>query len=463
MTSALSTTSHNPLMSVALICPSIDTSTSVMSGAGWLLIPDVIEKDLLLQELESYAREKSIGFDRNRASHMLNETQNARSFVSRFTEFVLDPVPAYADPDPPMCRHVQTCCTNDTRHIQNYGDYTCREAKAWYKTSHCCKGNTYLDQQSTWPTYLHLKHLLKDKVMSFTTKAGQTNSLIRDVIQNMFNAFEMKSGNVYVQGNVIRVEHAQTEWTIETSNRIVTKSKKVIFANGGFGAKATQEELSELAISSTAFVHARNTRLLQDHALQHNWSMDDLNAWFLEFVDGAPKWFLWEDKATVLTLHTMPKLVYDEASSYDERGRIRQKKNIPEATLVYATPDSNLVFSKTYSDDVPKQCDTRSKRLWRNFLAASYGIGSIVNGSRCAERVTSGDRVVYKTIHQGMIDTISGPAVNQHQQITSDPTAYAVGNAASPSLLKAYVGPGSTLGQALISGYIAGKHAARNE
>ena len=27
---------------------------------------------------------------------------------------------------------------------------------------------------------------------------------------------------------------------------------------------------------------------------------DELNAWYLEFVDGAPKWFLWESRATVL-------------------------------------------------------------------------------------------------------------------------------------------------------------------
>ena len=56
-------------------------------------------------------------------------------------------------------------------------------------------------------------------------------------------------------------------------------------------------------------------------------------------------------------------------------------------------------------------------------------------------------------IKQGIIDTIAGPVVDSNQQF--HPTGWAAGNAASPGLVGMYLGPGSTLGNALVTGYIA--------
>ena len=96
------------------------------------------------------------------------------------------------------------------------------------------------------------------------------------------------------------------------------------------------------------------------------------------------------------------------------------------------------------------------------FIANNYGFGDIVDREQCSKRITNTSNIVRKSIFQGMIDTNSGPKVDKKQRIVSARNAFAVGNAASPSLLKAYVGPGSTLGQALISGFIAGKEAVIN-
>jgi hypothetical protein len=228
-------------------------------------------------------------------------------------------------------------------------------------------------------------------------------------------------------------------------------------------AQATPSELSAFAVASSDFVHARNTRLLRDLSLARSWEHDDLNAWYLEFsAPGVPKWFLWDAAATVLAGN---QTVYNEAASYDERGRIRARRNISEAAYLYedaASEDGNDVsVSEFVEGPVHKRCDSRSMRLWRNYLPLVYGIGSGVDAQECARRVSSGASAVrIESLHQGIIDTIAGPRVDEHQRLLSDGSVYVVGNAGSPSLLQAYVGPGSTLGHAFISGFVAGRHAA---
>jgi len=249
-------------------------------------------------------------------------------------------------------------------------------------------------------------------------------------------------------------------WTLTCASGETIRSDTLLFANGGYGAQATASELAHFAVSDTRYVHARNTRILRDTALHYGWEHDESNAWYLEFVDEQPKWFLWDAKATVLAGNAT---LYDEAASYDERGRERRKCNASVATLLYEDATSGDVPTAGEMAAVSgaagaKACNTRSKRLWRNFLAQAYN-GTVVSTSECSARIRADTPVRRKAIHQGMIDTISGPKTDQHHRVRSDPSVYVAGNAGAPHLYEAYLGPGSTLGNALVSGYAAGRHA----
>ena len=136
---------------------------------------------------------------------------------------------------------------------------------------------------------------------------------------------------------------------------------------------------------------------------------------------------------------------------------------------MYADPTSSYnvtsllgpAAAEALAGSVPaKACDTRSKRLWRNFLHDSYGIGERASRSECERRVDPSESVAARTVHPGIIDTIAGPLVDPHQQVLDAPGIFVCGNAGSPALASGYLAPGSTLGNALITGYLAGTAAA---
>ena len=98
-----------------------------------------------------------------------------------------------------------------------------------------------------------------------------------------------------------------------------------------------------------------------------------------------------------------------------------------------------------------------SKRLWRNFLwhVNWRPYEPPVDIVECASRILNTTLISVKEIKQGVIDTIGGPKVDINQSIISAEGLYAIGNAGSPGLFNAYVAPGSTLGNALVTAYIA--------
>ena len=371
-------------------------------------------------------------------------------------------VSAIDDIDGPTCASVG-CCVDNRIAVRSHGNISCDFGEAWYKLSGCCHAadDAPLHQLPYWPTYIHLDGLLEGHVMHIS-RAGETDSLLMSaVIAELLHAANATMIPTVVT-NISKDLDADA-WNLLGQDHRRVVARKIIFANGGFGAQATPSELSAFAVASSDFVHARNTRLLRDLSLARSWEHDDLNAWYLEFsAPGVPKWFLWDAAATVLAGN---QTVYNEAASYDERGRIRARRNISEAAYLYedaASEDGNDVsVSEFVEGPVHKRCDSRSMRLWRNYLPLVYGIGSGVDAQECARRVSSGASAVrIESLHQGIIDTIAGPRVDEHQRLLSDGSVYVVGNAGSPSLLQAYVGPGSTLGHAFISGFVAGRHAA---
>ena len=460
-TSVASISHFSSNLSICIICPSLYGSTSVASGNGWLLVPDVDTKSLLLNELERYADAEHLDFDRLKSQQFISDSKSAVEWLKEWnaqtsSSLRLDPVPAHKDIDV-SCANVQLCCVDNARHIVSYGDFDCLESQNWYIESKCCETieNT-LTQPPSWPTYVHLKNQLKDKVVWFSDNTT-TNLMIATVIQN----FIQHSNAIVIEDLVTGIEKHDGKWRLECKTGRLIDSDTIVFGNGGFGATATNRELQELGVSDTKYVHARNSRILKSLTERMGWAQEPLNAWFLEFADDQPKWFLWDPKSTVLSEDN--RIIYDESASYDERGRIRRKQNITIATLIYEDLVSteqitNEQYRNIINSDKEKTCNTRSKRLWRNFLANAYGIGSTVNETECSFRVDDTAFIRSVPLYQGIIDTISGPKTNEFHQVLDDSSVYIVGNAGAPSLLEAYVGPGSTLGNAFVSGFAVGKH-----
>jgi len=398
-------------------------------------------------------------------------TGEAQSFVENATNSSFVQVPAYADSFSPSCNDVQLCCTDGRRFVQAYGNFSCVDVKVWYQESRCCISDTskLTSKWSNWPTYYHMENTLYGKI-KWVVDPGVTaqqcanqNLLMLPLMQRMLDHV-----NKIVTGTVQSATYDGYRWSL-VGDDFAVSSKISIFANGGFGAAASSEELAELGVYSNSEVHGRNTGILWQTAKAAGWPLDPLNAWYLEFVNGMPQWFLWDDRATVLAQKQdgSYSVVYDESEAYDSRGRSRREHNVTDALYIVRDPSQTSNISALLGSEaeealkaatVPKTCDTRSKRLWRNFIPTCYNYGVAVNMVECSTRVQPADPVRVTSIKQGIIDTISGPVVDRYQNF--HPAGWAAGNAASPGLIPMYVGPGSTLGNALMTGYIAAKSAA---
>ena len=446
-----------------LVCPDIGASTSARSGTGWFLLPSVQDKTVLLSELSREALEHNITFDEDRASYFIDKTDEAKAFIHQALGIRFDPVPSFDDSVITNCSDMPVCCINETRRVVNHGDFTCTKSKQWYKQSKCCSTGQMLNGFQTWPSYSHLKNSLEDRV-TWITSSNVTNMNTISLIEMMITR-AIRENSIFIQETVQNVDKINKTWVITLSNSEIIETTNIIFGSGGFGKTATQDEYDLLGIHSSNEVHALNSGILWNITKEKGWMKDELNAWYLEFVDNAPKWFLWDSKATVLSLDG--NLIYDESASYDERGRIAKRRGIKEAFYITFDPTSNKTvhaelgnpFSQNIlNNNIVKRCDTRSKRLWRNYIANVYGIGNKVDISECSSRVGLYTPVNIRKIKQGIIDTISGPIVDKYQRILSTENAYACGNAASPGLFPTYLAPGSTLGNALVGGFIAGQN-----
>lgn len=468
-TTASATNAITTTTTTSLVCPSVDTTTSARSGNGWLLLPPThAREDVVVRELMRYAQQHNVTMNTTRAHSYFVHTPRAIDFLRTHTPYDLTSVPALV-PDilQTSCDSVTPCC-DTSRHIQGHGDFSCDESQEWYWNSSCCEGETHLSDWSTWPTYLHLQHSLRGAVQWFVS-GTRSNVPTIEVVQNLLSLATSNGGVQWtdtVESVTKNEEEGQPYWKLSLASGELIEARKVIFANGGFGAHATIEELGLLRVTDVTRVHASsNTRLLRDTGLSYGWPQDPVDAWFLEMTEsGTPQWFLWDDSATVVDPVTK-EYVYDESASYDERGRVRRSRNASEVlTYMFRTVTTPSSPSSSLSpSSLPiKRCDTRSKRLWRNYLPAVFGLSDRLATTLedCSRRVDVGTDVYESlSLYQGIIDTNTGPRVDASQRVLEEDSVYAVGNAASPALFPTYVGPGSTLGNAFVTGWIAGSDA----
>jgi hypothetical protein len=295
----------------------------------------------------------------------------------------------------------------------------------------------------------------------------------------------------HFQDAIVTATKENGRWRLRSQKGTVFLTDTVIFANGGLGTALTEDELDALSLDSVqASVHSPfNSRLLIDTANTYNWQMGAFDAWYVDHVDSNAKWFLWEDRATVLALGANRKweLVYDESLSYNERGHAAAKKGIKRALYIYASASGESLegallkldppltgnvslhaanmHSSIKMNTVPKQCDSSSKWFWRNFPGqcnlryAGYPPGPLVSRKECSMRIQPDDNVEAKWIYTGIIDTTFGPRTGHDARILNEENAYACGNAASAQLSHRYLSPGSTLANTLLTGYTSAKSA----
>lgn len=133
ITAAASATHHGLNQKICLICPSLEQSTSVNSGRGWLLMPNVNNASRLLDELQSVAHTNHLGFDRARAQTFVNDTKASFEWMQQYTPYVFESVPSFQDATSYYCRDVQSCCNDGKRNVRGHGQYTCDDAARWYK------------------------------------------------------------------------------------------------------------------------------------------------------------------------------------------------------------------------------------------------------------------------------------------------------------------------------------------
>ena len=489
---------QRPSAKVCSIGPGAQLSTSSLSGRPWLLSPDVSEPQVapLLDALDALSQRYSLPFDRSRAEHFVRTAGEAEAFIAEAANVSFEPVGSYRDSYAGTCADIDCSCTAGVRRVVGHGAFYCNQssdqAREWYARSGCCGANGSVllaPGSATWPTYHVLGNLLDGKVkwavppksdsvptgcVSATatrfpeTDAGKGNLPMYDILKRL-----LAHASTVVTGTVIDARHDGTLWQL-TGSDFTVASPRTIFATGGFGAAATPAELEVMGVASTAEILASdNTGLLWSTAKREGWSLDPLNGWYLEHMDGDAKWFLFEDGATVLAEQSdgSYSLVYNEAASYDERGRARKQAGAA-AELKYAYRDATATATlgaqlgaaaqaAVTAGAVIKSCEERSQRLWRNFISQCYAGGfGTVGKDACASRVLPSDLVTVKTLKNGLIDTIAGPVVDKDQKFHI--AGWSAGNAASPGLVGMYTGPGSTLGNALQSGYLAGRDVVRD-
>lgn len=289
-------------------------------------------------------------------------------------------------------------------------------------------------------------------------------------------------------------EEGDGTWTLAGGERDYA-AQRVVFAVGGHGAHLSEAEL--LAYYGARHVHSwpsATSRVLLDAASYAGWQMGPNDAWGLSHYAGMqPAWFLWQDAATFVAPHGAQawRLVFDESLSYHRRQQAMAAANVTEGVLIFRSAEGSLLADALVAigvaseaskdavasqvqaaialDDVPKSCDSASKRYWRNaptlcgydaFYPSPRPDFGVADAARCSERVAPGEKVVALPLAAGIIDTTYGPSIDpETARVRSAPTAYAIGNAAAPLLSHAYLSPGSTLGNAMLGGVLAARDA----
>ena len=219
-------------------------------------MPDVHDARILLDEFEAVAKKSDIGFDRVRVERFVNDTRASRARLEATSLYVFEAVPAFRDQAIHRCDDVQRCCELGVRLVRGHGEYTCEDAAQWYRDSRCCRSpENDLCTEDVVASVPASQRPARRKVVA--VQRNESNVLIMDVVKHL------SKDAIFFEDTVVHVSQRADGWELDTTSGTRIRSKTMVFANGGFGAEATPDELAPLAVADTKYVHARNTRLLR--------------------------------------------------------------------------------------------------------------------------------------------------------------------------------------------------------
>lgn len=493
-------------------------STSVNAGDGTLYFPKLPngdDVDLYLDDLMHIAQEDGRSFDRENVRtilHMYAIALNATEDAFNITH--LDQLNFQVDQVPCDAADCSECGL-----VADVGRQECEFTRDWYTESQCCddegrerQNMTMWDLSRYAPTYEHLSASWRHGgvggfVRRGTSVSSQECETPADSKVTMSDISRMARERVgsHFEDTILSVTPPASQggtWTA-VGGTYIYRATSLVFANGGYGAHATPSELDSFGASTSSpfgvvhASHAQTSRVLVDLATSQGWRMGPKDAWGLSHVYGNAQWFLWQDKATMLSPSASGgwRLVLDESASYHERHTAMRRKNVTSGVLMYASEAglplaqalvtahvatnasvandmADAMHNAIDANDVRKRCDDVSKRYWRNApTVCGYGdyfpppkpTFGIADVERCSARVGRDDLVVVVPLDAGILDTTHGPLTDNHGRILDATTgdAYAIGNAAAPKLSHAYLAPGMTLGNGVFGGASAALEICR--
>lgn len=247
-------------------------------------------------------------------------------------------------------------------------------------------------------------------------------------------------------------------YVVNTTEGHLVSAYQVILASGGYGASRTDLSWKGALASGNDGLNLRAAQSVGTPTTKVG------EGWFVEKGEQQIRWFLWEENATVVDQDYQPVPGYEPTDAYDARGRQRLAANKTDEDLWLLSSASDLcstspvvTLSEPLSAANGSSLETLrcgpSAELWYNFPAC-FGCPEkqVPCGSRLAEGTLECRR---DRLELWVIDSNGGPVVDECNQFEGREGLFAAGNAAPPMLGHAYLAPGSTLGNALVSAHVA--------
>ena len=339
----------------------------------------------LVAELERYAAEGGLAFDPERARAFQAQADRAVRDVVAHSAVRFERVPASPDGSPTRAGGGDVLRGRLPRRGRARG-VRVRGGAEWHRSSGCCEPNAgTLRPKPWWPPYVHLRGQLEDAV-HWLRIGNVSNAATLDAMRALLPPTPPSSTPV---STTRRTGTKATASGSRAADGRQVRARAAVFASGGLGGAMSAAAAAELRIHSPQSVHASgNDGVLWRTAEKRGgrgipWCGTSSSS------TAPPSGSC--GAATVLEEEGPARfrLVYDESASYDERGRLRRAANASTWSW-YASRDSasESTLPEGMADAVQrsgpaKSCDSRSKRMWRNFLT-TYGVGAAVGKARAA-------------------------------------------------------------------------------
>lgn len=247
-------------------------------------------------------------------------------------------------------------------------------------------------------------------------------------------------------------------YVLNTTEGHLVSAHQVILASGGYGASRTDLSWKGALASGNDGLNLRVAQSVGTPTTKVG------EGWFVEKGEQQIRWFLWEENATVVDQDYRAVPGYEPTDAYDARGRQRLAANKTDEDLWLLSSASDFCgtspvatlpepLSAANGSSLESANCGPSAELWYNFPAC---FGCPEKQVPCGSRLAEGTQECRRDrLELWVIDSNGGPVVDECNQFEGRGGLFAAGNAAPPMLGHAYLAPGSTLGNALVSAHVA--------